>query len=58
VPIIGFGQRIWKSQDPNEKLISKEVIINDEIFDVYLAKEYKEWKNNQYITLTEKYLSV
>jgi len=55
VPIIGFGQRIWKSQDPNEKLISKEVIINDEIFDVYLAKEYKEWKNNQYITLTEKY---
>ncbi len=53
--MVGFGQRIWKSQDPNEKIISKEVIINGEIFDVYLAKEYKEWENNQYITLTEKY---
>lgn len=31
VPMVGFGQRIWKSQDPNEKIISKEVIINGEI---------------------------
>ena len=50
-----FGQRIFKSQNPNVEIPTKVVNINGERFDAYLCESYSDWQNGSYTKLESKF---